>query len=165
MENTTHITISPLCKLNGGCMGCCGHNFGTKKEMKNAIRFNSIEHTEIMFDVNDSSQNTNKKDKLIQFRDRVDKNQLRSGVCYNLIEKEGCFQCPLHQEQNNGKDLRQGHCDVVYLCPTAKQYVLWDIITQKQFIDFIESKKLDSLDYSLQMDDNSILQEFLMRKE
>ena len=35
------VTISPLCQLNGGCMGCCGHDFISKKKIKEVIDKNT----------------------------------------------------------------------------------------------------------------------------
>ncbi len=144
------MAFSPLCQLNGGCMGCCGHDFGTKEELAEAIKKNTSEL---------KVANPQTKEEFIQFRDRAHPSDLRSGVCRNLIDEKGCFLCPLHPARHE-EDLREGHCDIHYLCKSAKEFELWDEHTKKAFVYFIKSKELSNLDYSIQMDKNIILKEF-----
>ncbi len=82
-----------------------------------------------------------------------------NGVCRNLIQENGCYLCPLHQARH-GKDLRIGHCDTDYLCNTAKLFEKWSEEKKKQFIAFVESKNLDNTEYSILMDNHSLLKEF-----
>lgn len=132
-------------------MGCCGHSFGTKEEIKKAIADNCLEFEE---------RDPKTEKELIGFRDRALPMDLREGVCRNLIEKEGKLFCPLHPGQNKGKDLRKGHCDFNYMCLTAKEFSGWVEAKQGQFLNFVRKKKLDKIDYSLKIENGSLLEEF-----
>ncbi len=144
------LTISPLCQLNGGCMGCCGYDFEPKEKIKEAISKNTLEF---------KNANPQTEKQFLQFRDRRPPMNLRHGVCRNLVEENGCFLCPLHPARH-GKDLRIGHCDTEYFCKTAREFENWSEEKKKKLILFIEEKKLDNLDYSIRMDNNSLLEEF-----
>ncbi len=137
-------------------MGCCGHSFGTKEEVKEAIRKNTAEFLEM---------NPQNDVELIKFRDRAYKTDLRAGVCRNLIEKEYHFLCPLHPAQNSGRELRENHCDVNHLCKTAKDFAKWSKEKQKDFLNFIRRRHLDNLDYSLKMDQGELLEKFKSLQE
>ena len=69
------MTFSILCQLNGGCMGCCGHDF-VKDKIKESVQKNTQEFIEI--------KPASKQD-FIKFRDREHNLNLRDGVCRNLI--------------------------------------------------------------------------------
>lgn len=138
--------ISLLCQLKGGCMGCCGHGFVSKEKIKEAITLNTKEFSHIS--------------SLEVFRDRAYSSDLRYGVCRNLIEEKGCFFCPLHPARNNGKDLREGHCNINYLCKTAKEFEGWEDGIKEKFLKFIENKVLDNISYSLAIDSGELLSEF-----
>ena len=138
--------LTSLCQLNGGCMGCCGHDFESSEKIKLAIHLNTKE----------LENNTN----LIEFRDRVHSRDLRYGVCRNLIKKDNQLLCPLHPSQNNNKDLREGHCNINYLCKAAKSYQDWPQEKQQKFLEFIKKQNLDNITYSIKMDNNSMLEEF-----
>jgi len=131
-------------------MGCCGHDFVSKEKIKEAVKKNASEFNEFGWTERE----------LVKFRDRALPRDLRDGVCRNLIEKDGRFICPLHPKQNKGRDLREGHCDVDYLCQTAKEFSGWSKEKQERFLEFIKSKKLNNLDYSIKMDDDSLLEGF-----
>ena len=141
--------LSVLCQLNEGCMGCCGHDFGSVKEMKEAINKNTSEFSDVVGD-----------EDMVKFRDRAYSMDLRQGVCRNLIEKDGKIFCPLHPTLNNGKELRLGHCDVDYLCRTAREFETWGAEKKQKFLEFVAGKKLDKIKYSILMDDDSLLEEF-----
>mgnify|MGYP001614592483 FL=1 len=145
------MAFSPLCQLNGGCMGCCGFDFESKEKIKEAVFKNNVEF-----------KHTNPKtaEEFIRFRDRRPSRDLRNGVCRNLIQEEGCYLCPLHPARH-GKDLRIGHCDIEYLCKTATLFENWSEEKKKKFIAFIESKRLDNTEYSIRMDNDSLLKEFM----
>jgi len=143
--------FSILCQFNGGCMGCCGHDFGSKKNIKLAIAKNTVEFKAL---------NPKTNPELMSFRDRFYIMDLRDGVCRNLIEVNDKFFCPLHPACNGGRDLRQGHCDTAYMCQTAKQFAIWDREKQRQFMSFITKKKLDNIDYSIGIDNGSLMKEF-----
>ncbi|MFH0701357.1 MAG: hypothetical protein V2A62_02890 [Candidatus Woesearchaeota archaeon] len=144
-------TSSLLCQLNGGCMGCCGHDFLSKEKMKEAIEENSQEFRFL---------HPQTREELVKFRERFPKICLRNGVCYNLVRKNGQLFCPLHPTLNNGKDLREGHCDLDHLCDTAIQFNFWEKEKQTRFLLFLETKKLDNVDYSFGMGKGSLLMEF-----
>ncbi len=143
--------LSPLCQLNGGCMGCCGHDFLSKKLVIQAIDENTKQF-KILYNNDEPS--------LIYFRDRFHSSNLRYGVCRNLIKDNETLLCPLHPARNNGKDLRIGHCDVNHLCKTAKIFATWSEEKQHKFIKLIESKNLSNIDYSMAMDKSTLLKEF-----
>lgn len=142
---------TPLCQLNGGCLGCCGHGFPEKQELKEAIKKNTLEF-----------QNLNPQTtlQLLKFRDRAHPYDLRNGLCRNLIQKKDQLLCPLHPGQNQGNDLRINHCDLDHLCLTAQEFNRWGRDTQQKFLFFIRNKNLDSINYSLQMNRGELLQEF-----
>lgn len=137
-------------------MGCCGHDFGTKEQIKEAIRENTAEF---------QATNPQTDQQFLAFRDRAHPFDLRYGVCRNLVEENGCQLCPLHPTRHQGKDLRINHCDINYLCKTAKIFDTWSKEKQQRFILFIESKKLDNIVYSLKMDKGLLLKEFLSVEE
>jgi hypothetical protein len=143
--------LSVLCQLNGGCMGCCGHDFGSVAEMKEAIKKNTSEYLKI---------NVGKEEDMVKFRDRAYTMDLRKGVCRNLIEKDGKIFCPLHPTLNDGKELRLGHCDIDYLCKTAREFEDWSEEKKQRFLKFVAGKKLDKIKYSILMDDGGLLEEF-----
>lgn len=133
-------------------MGCCGYGFRSKEKIQEAVDENTKEF---------NSSNPITEEKFILFRDRRQKMDLRDGVCRNLIKEGGCFLCPLHPARHDGKDLRIGHCDINYLCKTAEKFEGWDENKRKKFLQFIEGKNMDNITYSIKMDDNSLLNEFL----
>ena len=139
-------TRSVLCQLPGlSCVGCCGRDFGTKKEVADAIRQNTREYLK-------------HKDKK-SFMNRSE--YLRDcGICRNVIELPGGkLGCPLHPALN-GRDLREGHCDVQHLCKAALFFNQWAKNKQRAFLDFVAKKNLDWYDYSVKMDNNELLHEF-----
>lgn len=144
-------TKSILCQLNNGCMGCCGRAFPSKEEIEKAIKKNTSEFKEL---------NPQTEKELIRFRDRALSADLRNGVCRNLVQKDNKIICPLHPKQNNGKDLREGHCDINYLCQTAKEFLIWPKHKQKRFLKFVKDNGLGNIDYSIKMDKDSLLEEF-----
>ena len=131
-------------------MGCCGHDFESKEKIKEAVFKNNLEFRHA---------NPKTEEEFLKFRDRRPPRDLRNGVCRNLIEERGCYLCPLHTARQ-GKDLRMGHCDTEYFCKTVKLFEKWSEENQKKFVAFIESKSLDNTEYSIRMDNNSLLKEF-----
>ncbi|MBI2102315.1 hypothetical protein HYT55_00615 [Candidatus Woesearchaeota archaeon] len=148
--------LSPLCQLSGGCMGCCGHDYPSAEKIRDAIRENTTEF---------KAANPQTEQEFLQFRDRRSPMDLRFGVCRNLILESGCNFCPLHPARHQGKDLRINHCDINYLCKTAKIFETWSDEKQQRFVLFIESKKLDNITYSLKMDKSLLLNEFLIKED
>jgi len=145
------MAFSLLCQWNGGCMGCCGNNYPSVKLVARAISDNTRE-----FNSCDSASEND----LLRFRDRALATNLRYGVCRNLIVREGKMLCPLHPLLNKGKDLRIGHCDVDYFCETALVFAQWNDLKKKNFLEFIDLKKLNNISYSLKMVEGELLNEF-----
>ena len=87
-----------------------------------------------------------------------------SGICANLIFKDGKFFCPGHPALHSGKDYREVDKDCERDehdgCKTFILFQKWDKEMQNKFIDFIKSKNLDSYTYSIKMDNDSLLKEF-----
>ncbi|HLC88655.1 MAG TPA: hypothetical protein VJG49_01330 [Candidatus Nanoarchaeia archaeon] len=146
--------LTVLCQFNQGCLGCCGHDFDSLEKIKEAIKRNTQEFESI---------NQNDELELLKFRDRAQSYDLRFGVCRNLIEKNGRLFCPLHPALHQERDLRDGHCDANHLCRTAKEFANWSPDQQKQFLQFINDKHLDNIGYSLQIENNTLLKEFLTK--
>lgn len=146
-------TSSSVCRIGKlTCMGCCGHDYTTRKEVQQGIRRNTNSLKKIK---------TKSIQSIRDWRDRSDKLRA-SGLCYNVIffgkNNPGC---PLHPKLNKGKDLRENHCEIEHLCRTAEHYNRWDEETRKEFIRFIKSKKLDWWTFSIGMDEGDLLKEFL----
>ena len=140
-----------LCMVddNHFCFGCCGHDYTTKESIMWGIKKNTLEMQDF-------------KDK-IEFANRA--KLLRcSGICKNLtVLPDGRVGCPLHPVWNEGNDLRLKHkdCNTKYLCKVFFKYVNdWDDAKRQRFLDFVDSLKLDWFDYSIKMDDDSLLKEF-----
>lgn len=151
------VKLSILCQLKDGCMGCCGHDFLSKEKIKEAVRENTEEYEAV---------GPKREGEFLAFRDRIFPDDLLNGVCRNLVEEKGKLICPLHPLRHNGKDLRKGHCDINYLCKAAKEFAGWDKRKRERFLQFLRDKKVDSIDYSLKMENNSWLEEFnLLEKD
>ena len=148
-----HFTV--LCQQNGGCMGCCGHDFLSKEKINEAIRMNTAEFAE-------TRPNTTQE--YVRFRDRNAASDLRHGVCRNLVKLEEGIGCPLHPARHKGEDLREGHCDIHYLCDTAKAFATWDVTKQDEFLQFIAARKLDNITYSILMDSGGLWNEFRLKR-
>ncbi len=143
--------LSPLCQLNGGCMGCCGHDFPSTEKIRGAITKNTNELIQL---------NPRTEEEFLAFRNRRHPLDLRAGVCRNLVRENGCNLCPLHPARHEGKDLRLGHCDVDYFCATAEAFATWDEKRKKAFVDFVTDKKMDNLTYSMLMNKGELMKEF-----
>ncbi|PIN81480.1 hypothetical protein COV11_01980 [Candidatus Woesearchaeota archaeon CG10_big_fil_rev_8_21_14_0_10_30_7] len=143
-------TTSELCQFEGiSCMGCCGHSYTNRKEVTEGIDKNT----------NEFNAHLKTNESLIIFRDRFE--TLRScGICRNMVWEEKKVLCPLHPAKNKGKDLRIGHCDRNYLCPTAKTFNKWSEKEKEKFRIFIRAKKLDWYSHSMGMDSGKLLKEF-----
>lgn len=144
-------TGSFLCQLNGGCMGCCGRRMRSPEKIQQAIQQSTRELQE---------RNPQSKADFIHFRERYHVDNLHHGVCRNLVEEKGCLVCPLHPARHK-EDLRIGHCDADYLCPTAMESNTWHKKKQDDFIQFIAAKGLNNIEYSLKMQKGELLKEFL----
>ncbi|MBS3175798.1 hypothetical protein J4457_01025 [Candidatus Woesearchaeota archaeon] len=142
-------TYTVLCRLdNKSCFGCCGRRFGSKEKVLAVIEKSTQELIQI-------------KDRW-DFRMRAKPSDLHEGTCRNLVfdqKKEKVF-CPLHPLQNNGVDLRVGHCDFNFLCTTAKKFETWNREKQQSFIQLLRSKNVDVYEYSMGMDKDLFLKEF-----
>ncbi|MBI2662030.1 hypothetical protein HYX11_01060 [Candidatus Woesearchaeota archaeon] len=146
------LPLTILCQQNGGCMGCCGHDYPSAEKINEAITLNTNEF---------HRANPQTKQEFLAFRNRTELYNLRFGVCRNLILlPSGRLGCPLHPFLHNGKDLREGHCDINYLCKTAKKFSVWKPEKQHAFLNFIKSKNLNNIEYSLQIDNDSLMNEF-----
>ncbi|MBS3128776.1 hypothetical protein J4410_06560 [Candidatus Woesearchaeota archaeon] len=142
-------TATELCQLDGrSCFGCCGRKWGTKEEVLSQIQKNTDELVQIK--------------ERTQFRLRSEPDDLPHGSCRNLVydgtTAKTC--CPLHPARNEGKDLRVGHCDIYYLCPTAKKFNVWERDKQERFIAFLRKHDDKVYEYSMKMDQNWYLKQF-----
>lgn len=130
------------------CFGCCGNNFNEEDIMQD-LRVNTIQF-ELSKDIH-------------EFMARG-KDLRLSGICKHMIIKEGKIVCPAHPKQNEGKEYRHGECNILYECKTSFEYNSWSQKKQQEFIKFIKEKDLDSVKYSIMVDNGSLLREFLSQK-
>jgi|TARA_Y100000310_G_scaffold91835_2_gene89339 oligoribonuclease (3'-5' exoribonuclease) len=150
MTKPVNSKIATLCQIEGlSCFGCCGNDYSHKKKLMRDIRKNTFEFKKI--------------NSVSSFMTRT--TDLRpSGICANVVFKDGKFFCPGHPTLHSGRDYREIDPD----CERdkddgCKAYILfqkWNKEKQKQFLDFIKSKKLDSYTYSIKMDNDYLLKEF-----
>jgi len=142
-----------LCMLNGGCVGCCGHDYPSAAKVQIAIDKNTLEFKEFK----------RKKKSLQEFRDRAPRESLRHGLCRNAIKHRGKLLCSIHPAlAKTEKDLRRGHCDIRYLCKTAKAFNSWEVEKKNKFAKFTAKKRaaMTQAQYSLAMDSDRFLEEF-----
>lgn len=143
-----------LCQLEElglTCLGCCGHDFKSMKEVMKAIDKNTSEFQ-------DFTENPK------GFRDRHPCNIVRvAGVCYNVVWRDKgrtkVF-CPLHPEAAGKPDLRQGHCRPEHLCRTSLKFNSWSDKRQQEYMEFLKSKNLNWYEYSIKTDNGKLLEEF-----
>ena len=141
-----------LCQHILPCFGCCGHSYTNRADVTEAIRKNTLE----------LKRYKNPKD----FMNRS--NNLRAcGLCRNVVFLSvDWVGCPLHPDIL-GKDIRVGHCDTKYRCKTKKLFSRWKQKKKEKFLDFLSQLKeegMDWYDYSIGMDNDSILKKFLENK-
>lgn len=143
------INLCQLKEFGLSCFGCCNTDYyGKKKTMR---------------DIKKNTHKFNKHKSLRLFMSRTKK--LRpSGICANMVFKDGKFFCPGHPALHYGNDHRRldPDCekDADDGCKTYILFQTWSKEKQKQFLDLIKSKKLDSYTYSRKMDNDSLLKEF-----
>ncbi len=141
---------SNVCQIgNLTCFGCCGRNYKTRKEVVDRIIKNTKEYEE----------HIEKGKQLSEFINRYN-DVHHSGVCHNVILKHNKVFCPAHPELNKGNDIRIGYCDIHYLCKAAFCYKQWSDDKKKKFVEFIKNKNLDWFEFSIGMDNDSLLKEF-----
>lgn len=141
------IVLCQLKEFGLSCFGCCGNSYSNKRKLIRDIKKNTWE-----FKNNDS---------ISSFMTRT--RELRdSGVCANIVLKDGKFFCPGYPILNNGRDYRDldPDCHKEHLCKAFSSFQTWDKKKQQKFLDFIKLKKLDSYIYSIKMDNDSLLKEF-----
>ena len=134
-----------LCQFHTGCFGCCGHTFGTKEDVCETIKKNMVEFR--------AAQSID------SFATR--QSGLRScGICVNIGVIEGKIGCLVHPLRNKNKDLRIGYCDNAYLCETQYSFLSWPDEKQQAFLRFITDRNPDYHEYSIRIDNGSLLLEF-----
>ena len=146
------MTHSSICILDDlVCMGCCGRDYTSREDVLLAIDKNTREFKACQ--------------DLQEFRDRPHSRYLRDcGVCRNVIfsdDDKTRVICPIHPKvANTSADLREGHCEVEYLCKAAFLFDLWDEKKQEAFISSLKKKDLDWWTFSMGMDDDSFVDGF-----
>ncbi len=134
-------------ELGLSCFGCCGNNYSNKKKLMRDIKNNTKE-----------LQNFKSMRLFISRTKRL----RPSGICANLILKNGVFHCPGHPLLHNGRDYRNldSDCDKDFICKTYSLFQTWSEEKKQKFLDFLKAKNFDSFAYSIKMDSESILEEF-----
>lgn len=149
-ENKLDQGLCQLSELNLSCFGCCGHDFANKSILKRDIRINTRRFYQRLDNI-EKLKNMSKKVR-------------KSGICKFVIYLDGkVVGCPLHPLLNEGVDLRKGHCDIDYVCTTNREFANWDDTTREKFIEYIRNKNLDIVDYSLGIDNGSLLRGFKLK--
>lgn len=133
------------------CFGCCGRDY-KKDDIPETILKNTLD--------------LKYKTDLKSFKDRFPKDELRGcGVCANLIysdEEKSKTTCPLHPMQTPDKsDMREGHCDISFSCKAAFLFEGWNERIRNKFIQFLKEKGDDLTTYSLKMDADEYIEEFM----
>jgi hypothetical protein len=169
-QNLMEVYPCQLKNLNLSCYGCCRNGVSSKSQIKLDLKENNIDFKKYFLDKKMSVDNLKK------FRNRYSiKETLSSGVCRNLVDFErGCVACPLHPFVNSivdksktiapKEDLRVGFCDTKFECDTLKFWSTMNLVQRKQFIRFLESKKLNNHEYSMSNIDGNLIQEYFRRE-
>jgi oligoribonuclease (3'-5' exoribonuclease) len=144
------VVLCQLKDLGLSCFGCCGNSYGSRKKLHNDIKKNTLEF--------------NSKKSITHFMSRT-KDLRSSGICANLIYTDKTFYCPGHPALHSGRDYRNldPDCEKDFLCKTFGLFQQWPKQRQNQFLEFLKEKVsngMASFDYSIKMDDGSLLEEF-----
>lgn len=162
------------------CFGCCGHHF-KQEHIEQDFKNNELQFLQTMKKYglkNLNNQNESlAKEHFFEELKKDSKNLRDSGICRLLINLEILndtksdkqrIGCPLHESQNQGKDYRKGHCDLDYECKTFFYYKNLSTNEKKAFIKFlkntIKKEKLTSTSFSIKMDKNELLDDFINKK-
>ena len=145
------VILCQLKELGLSCFGCCGNSYSNKRKLMGDIKKNTLEF--------------NNSKSIVSFMSRI-RGLRESGICASLVLKDEKFFCPGHPILHGGKDFRDidPDCHKDHLCRAFSLFQTWDKEKQQKFLDFLESKKLDSYAYSIKMDNNSLLEEFEKKK-
>ncbi len=133
-----------VCQFGPGCFGCCGDDFKEKKEIIKDIQENII-HFGMC----------NDKEAFM----RRPPYYKPSGICGNIGFVNGKIGCLVYPKKQD-KDMRKGYCDDCFECKTLKEFKLWNEERQKAFLRFLEKKELDFYDFSINMENGKLLEEF-----
>jgi hypothetical protein len=156
--------------LNLSCYGCCRNGVSSSSNIKEDLKDNNNDFKKYYLNKEKSDEN------LKNFRDRYTITEtLSSGVCRNLVDfGSGCAACPLHPFINSivdksetiapNSDLRVGFCDTKFECDTIKFWSTMNLSQRKEFIRFLESKKINNHTYSMTNISGELIQEFFRRQ-
>ena len=133
------------------CIGCCGHSYSAAAKVRKGIEANTVRW-----------RKASEKGAIEGFRKEA-KTLLQCGICRAVISEGGRIFCALHPA-HIGSDMRDEDCEKEYLCKAMKYYIGWDNAARKRFLNFIESKDPDWFAYSMGLDSNSYIEEFLRRE-
>jgi hypothetical protein len=143
MEKSS-LNTCQLTDLKLSCFGCCGHDFAEKPVLRRDVKIN----TELC---------TRHKDDLESLKETSKELRL-SGICKFLIFlDDSMIGCILHPACNKGEDKRKDHCDIDFICTTKREFESWEAEIQERFIEYVKSKDLDFIDYSIKMAKGNLL--------
>jgi len=128
------------------CFGCCGHHFEGEKDVLQQVK-----------------ENTNRFGSKISLPILQSESEVlsKSGICHSVINKGNKVMCGLHPMQNKGEDNRDKECEREYFCKTMHQWKMWDEEKKVNFLEFMKKKNPTVYEYSIKMDNDSWLEEFL----
>ncbi len=144
MELPEHLCQFPERKLS--CFGCCGHHYEKKAEVMDDIRKNTLRW------------------KMLKSFDKMKEAKVlrASGVCFNAVFLEdGMVGCPMHPARNGGVDFREGYCEIDHLCKAEFLWRGWNEDAKRRFLTFVLEKRPDAYDYSMGLDSDSYVDEFI----
>lgn len=129
------------------CFGCCGFDFASRGKIENKLK----EQAELW-----------KKLGTKKFSEREISYVEKEGICGHQVLVDGKVFCATHPAvyKNKGKDYREPRCIKEHLCKTYQEFLNWEEEKQNRFLEFLRKKNLDWYDYSIGMDNNSLIEEF-----
>jgi len=136
-----------LCQFERfSCMGCCGHDFSSKKEVEADLKAN----TELL------------ETKGVLVLAQQESVLPCSGACNKLVLKKGKSFCGAHPMQNDGVDYREYDtlCNKTYFCKTMHWFRSLDQVEKGKFMQFLREKDLGWWEYSMGLDSGKLKEEF-----
>jgi hypothetical protein len=168
--NSMEVYPCQLKDLYLSCYGCCRNGVISSSNIKDDLKNNKDDFKKYYLNKEKIDEN------LKNFRDRdTNTETLSSGVCRNLVDfGSGYATCLLHPFINSivdksriialSSDLRFGFCDTKFECNTVKFWSTMNLSQRKEFIRFLELKKINNHTYSMTNINGELIREFLGEK-
>ncbi len=144
------------------CMGCCGHHYTGKESVRHTVRRNTEEF---------KAANPKTEFEITDFMRRKPERSA-CGACWNVVyldEEQRKVGCAVHPELHKTDDMRVDYCIHSYKCKAKRLFESMSPRMKRKFLKFV-AEKLDTTedsdwyDYSVMMDSNTFIDEFLRRR-